>query len=275
MSIHWNRRKFTKEELVDAVKLSYSYAEVARRLGLNDSASAYNSVKPVIVELELDTSHFSGQGWNVGLGFKPNPARPIEEWLVKGSKISSSKLKAKILKAELLEPKCSAPFCPLPNPSVNPFTGEEVELKLALDHINGDNTDNRIENLRLLCYHCHGLTDTWCRGQKPKSPPKTYLCVECFEPIRRDLYLHKKCRRCILCGEFSDGRANYCRPCGGIPKDRRGRQGQKGVPTGRNKINWPSDEELLDRLSKSNYTRLGKELGVSDNAIRKRLARSQ
>lgn len=38
------------------------------------------------------------------------------------------------------------------------------------------------------------------------------------------------------------------------------------------KINWPSDEELRERLSKSNYSALGRELGVSDNAIRKRLS---
>jgi predicted amidophosphoribosyltransferase len=37
------------------------------------------------------------------------------------------------------------------------------------------------------------------------------------------------------------------------------------------KIVWPSNEELLKMLNASNYTQLAKTLGVSDNAIRKRL----
>src|SRR4029079_7914732 len=33
---------------------------------------------------------------------------------------------------------------------------------LDLDHINGDHTDNRLENLRILCPNCHANTETWC-----------------------------------------------------------------------------------------------------------------
>ena len=32
---------------------------------------------------------------------------------------------------------------------------------LELDHINGENTDNRIENLRILCANCHAQTPTY------------------------------------------------------------------------------------------------------------------
>jgi len=37
------------------------------------------------------------------------------------------------------------------------------------------------------------------------------------------------------------------------------------------KIQWPSNEELLKMLSESNYSAVGRKLGVSDNAIRKHL----
>jgi 5-methylcytosine-specific restriction endonuclease McrA len=39
-----------------------------------------------------------------------------------------------------------------------------VQIPLELDHINGDSTDNSVDNLRLLCPNCHSLTPTW-RGR--------------------------------------------------------------------------------------------------------------
>ena len=41
------------------------------------------------------------------------------------------------------------------------------------------------------------------------------------------------------------------------------------------KIIWPSIKELKERLNKSNYSKLGRELGVSDNAIRKHIKNSK
>ena len=39
------------------------------------------------------------------------------------------------------------------------------------------------------------------------------------------------------------------------------------------KIEWPSTDELVEMLKNSNFVRVGLELGVSDNAIRKYLVR--
>jgi len=35
-------------------------------------------------------------------------------------------------------------------------------INLHLDHINGDNRDNRLDNLRFLCPNCQSQTDTYC-----------------------------------------------------------------------------------------------------------------
>jgi hypothetical protein len=48
-----------------------------------------------------------------------------------------------------------------------PLKWNGKELKLTLDHIEGNNTDNRPEMLRLLCPNCDAQLDT--RGGKNKG----------------------------------------------------------------------------------------------------------
>lgn len=48
--------------------------------------------------------------------------------------------------------KCSA--C-----NISEWNGKE--LTLQIDHIDGNNKNNLIENLRYLCPNCHTQTDTW------------------------------------------------------------------------------------------------------------------
>ena len=41
------------------------------------------------------------------------------------------------------------------------WMGEQITIEL--EHVNGDNKDNRRENLKLLCPNCHAQTPTWRR----------------------------------------------------------------------------------------------------------------
>ena len=44
----------------------------------------------------------------------------------------------------------------------NNGTWNGKKLVLQLDHINGNNKDQRLMNLRFLCPNCHAQTDTFC-----------------------------------------------------------------------------------------------------------------
>lgn len=273
MTIIWGRRTYTEKQFVDAWKSSSSIASVARALGLTIYGSTYSTLKNTAHELGLNSDHMTGQGWNVGGKFTPTKAKPVEEYLVSNGKKGGSHLKRRLIKEGLLETKCSAPYCPVPNPTINPFTGEKAELKLALDHINGDNTDNRIENLRLLCYHCHGMTDTWCVGSGIRARKKAIgdvrkIC-ECGGPKGAS---SMRCRECEMkrrkgnlppncaCGNSMSMRSAQCRIC-------------HNDSLKEAKINWPPLEELQQALAKSNYSAVGRQLGVSDNAVRKYIKR--
>ena len=46
-------------------------------------------------------------------------------------------------------------------------------LTLVLDHINGVNNDNRLQNLRFLCPNCNSQTNTFSRGHRRMKKQET------------------------------------------------------------------------------------------------------
>jgi len=91
------------------------------------------------------------------------------EVFVENSDYSRHSLKKRIIKQNLMEYKCQC--CGLGDKWNNEI------ISLQLDHINGINNDNRIENLRFLCPNCHSQQDTYAaknRKNNPNRVPKKY-----------------------------------------------------------------------------------------------------
>jgi hypothetical protein len=146
------RRRWTDDQLRTAIAASRSLAGTLRGLGLVAAGGNYDAVQRRIKELALDTSHFTGQGWNVGLKYQPAPARPIEELLVANRWTTSHHLKTRLFRERLKEPKCElCGWCE---------RAPDGRVPVELDHVNGDRFDNRLENLRILCPNCHSLQST-------------------------------------------------------------------------------------------------------------------
>lgn len=79
---------------------------------------------------------------------------PLKDILVENSTYQSTKLKKRLVDEEIKQDRCE--ICGQGN------TWNDKLLVLQLDHINGIHTDNRLENLRIVCPNCHTQTDTFC-----------------------------------------------------------------------------------------------------------------
>ena len=155
-----NKRSWTDEQLVMAVETSLSYRSVLIKLGLIPAGGNYAQLKSRIKELKLDTEHFTGQGWNVGWKFDPRvPVQELGSVLVRDSGIQSFKLKKRLVEAGIKKLECE--LCGWAQMS------EDGRIPVELDHINGIHSDNRLENLRVLCPNCHSLQPTH-RGKNKK-----------------------------------------------------------------------------------------------------------
>lgn len=153
------QRSWTDEQLRSAVKLASSYRGVIKSLGLIPAGGNYAQVQSRVYILGLDTSHFTGTRWSVGKTYHNKSRAVLEDLLVLGSQVQSYKLKKRLYESGLKQPMCE--LCGWAAVST------DGRIPLELDHINGDHSDNRLGNLRILCPNCHSLQPTH-RGKNKK-----------------------------------------------------------------------------------------------------------
>ena len=142
--------KYSEKQLIEAVENSTSMRQVLQKLGVAPYGGNYDVLKKAIKFYKPGTSHFSGQAWNKGKNLPPR--QPINKYLKNEVPIQSYKLKNRLLKEGLFKRECS-------NCTQTRWLDQPIPLEL--DHINGNNKDNRLQNLRLLCPNCHALTPTY------------------------------------------------------------------------------------------------------------------
>lgn len=145
--------RWSDEQVLGAATGARSVAQMMDRLGLDPNRRRGRaSVTRRLQVLGIDPSKLDGQAWSRGLQVA-RPRRPLEEILVRGIELTTSDLRRRLLDEGVLQPRCVS--CGL-----DMWLGRPIPLQL--DHVDGDRTNNLLENLRVLCPTCHALTDTYC-----------------------------------------------------------------------------------------------------------------
>lgn len=140
---------YTEEQFIKLVNESNSLAELARKLGVNERNSFYKHLGLYIKENEINVNHFKS--------YQKITAKDLRK-----DKYYNGDILLKILLDELQwNYECSV--CGITE-------WNDKEIKLQIDHIDGNSSNSLPSNLRFLCPNCHSQTETFMGKNKPKRP---------------------------------------------------------------------------------------------------------
>jgi len=216
----------SKEYLCELIDNSNSYSEIIQKLGYPTTSFYYKKIKQKIKEYSIDVSSL-----NVKRSILYRNSLIVKEVLSYNSikHKSFSTIRRFILKHGLKEYKCI--ICD------NNGSHFGKDLTLQLDHIDGNRTNNELDNLRWLCPNCHSQTETFSNKRKNK---KVINICSCGNKI---------------------GKKNISGECSSCLSKKR-----------IHKTKFDIDKSLLEKLLETNsLTSIGKLYGVSDNTVRKRI----
>lgn len=138
---------FSVEELQEIVSNSKNLQQVLKKLGYSSVSGANRkTVQSRLDKYSISTEHFN-KGISRGI------ARTPENTFIKDSNATQAALRRLYLKGNYTPYVCS--IC-----GQKPFWNGK-ELSLTLDHIDGNNTNDVLENLRWVCPNCDRQLDTF------------------------------------------------------------------------------------------------------------------
>lgn len=137
----------SKDELEKIVQSSRTLQEVLRKIGYSSASGANrHTVQTRLDKYNISTDHFTK---GVSTGIK----RTEENVFCEDSTATQKTLREWYIKGSYTEYKCS--IC-----GQEPFWNGKP-LSLILDHIDGNNTNNVLSNLRWVCPNCDRQLDTF------------------------------------------------------------------------------------------------------------------
>lgn len=238
-----------KQKLIEAIANSNSSREVLVYLGLRAAGGNYNALKKAaqLFGLELPKYDFS-----ISTGPREySPWFPDAQVFVENSSYANRGSLKKRMYLMGYKEECSE--CGLGT------TWNGKPITLQLDHINGIYNDHRLENLRIICPNCHTQTETFA-GRSSSIEHLEKVKKISIVKIPVDTQKPKLIRRkplCIDCSTQVPRNTKRCSPCADTAKQNR------------YSVTYPEIDVLIEQLTAKNFVKIAKELGVSDNALRK------
>lgn len=140
--------KLNINELKYIIENSENITEILNKIGYKNTSSILHKKLQERIEREnISITHLKKYNSQV-------KKYEINDILVENSKYTNrTQLKKRLIELNLLEYKCECG---------NTGWWRDKPMTLQIDHINGKNDDNRLENLRFICPNCHSQTNTFC-----------------------------------------------------------------------------------------------------------------
>jgi hypothetical protein len=229
--------RFSEEEAREAIAEADCWTEALRLLGMRPAGGNHKTIQKWARRWNIPTDHFDAGAARARA--TRARARSLEELLVAGSNCTRSRLKKLLYESGLKLRQCE--IC---------GQGEQwngFRISLILDHINGNATDNRLENLRIACPNCAAAFETHC-GRNRDRVPDFRDCEQCGQEFAPKYGQQRFCS--ISCAKRNQTRKYQPRP-------------QLRV------AERPRYDQLVREIHELGYSAVGHKYGVSDNAIRK------
>ena len=213
------------EKLREVVKNCVNFGEVLDILQVPRVGNNTKTLREILERENIDYTHFTGRAREYS---KPG-VKDINYYLTNQGYIKTSSLKEKLLKEGLKENKCEC--C-----GITEWNGKPIVMQLH--HIDGNNKNNSLNNLQMLCPNCHSQTENYCGSANiTKETNKKFYCLDCGKEINKD--------------------SKYCPVCV---------HNHKTENSGR----CPSLEQFVkDFIELKGFSQVGNKYGVTDNSVKK------